>query len=311
MLAAIDAGSNTLRLLVGRVVEDKVVPEYYLRRISRLAGGFSQKEGLSVEARKRTLLALEEFAGICQRAEIEQVRAIGTAAFRQAVNGVAYCHAVRAATGLPLDIISGEQEAAYMVRGVLSALDPIPTPALIVDIGGGSTEFVLCAAKEVLWSHSLPLGVVRLTEEYPLRVARQAAIDEMLGSLASELACACQAAGLDFSLLSLVGTAGTFTTLAALDMQMTEYDWRKVNNYSLTLARMYHWQNVLLPLTPVERETLPGMEPGRGDLIVAGLEVVLSLLQATDLDTLAVSDFGILEGLLLSLQNPEDSLSFR
>ncbi len=300
MLAAIDTGSNTLRLLVGRVVEGKVLPEFYLRRISRLAGGFSKEEGLSAEAMQRTLAAFQELAKACRQAKVCQVKAVGTAAFRQAVNGEDFAREISAATQLPLEIISGEMEAEYMARGVLSALDPMPEQALIVDIGGGSTEFVLCLQQKVVWARSLPLGVVRLTEGYLLPEARQGAIEAALVELTAELVNVCKDIGINHAALTLVGTAGTITTLAALDMQMTEYDWRQVNNYSLTLSRLQKWYADLAPLSSVEREALPGMETGRGDLITSGLQILLCLMSQMKRETLTVSDFGILEGLLLS-----------
>lgn len=303
MLAAIDAGSNTLRLLVGSVTDGKVLPEFYLRRISRLAGGFTQKEGLSPEARERTLLAFQEFAKTCRQAEVKQVKAIGTAAFRQAVNGEHFAREIRGITQLPLIIISGRVEAEYMASGVLSALDPMPAHALIVDIGGGSTEFVFCSHQRVLWSRSLPLGVVRLTEEYASPLIRQRFIEDALVDLNVELSSVCRSSGLAVEDLHLVATAGTVTTLAALDMKMTKYDWQRVNNYSLPLSRLRHWQTILTPLSLSQREELPGMEAGRGDLIIPGLEIILSLMHQMSTDNLTVSDFGILEGLLLSLHN--------
>jgi len=301
MLAAIDAGSNTLRLLIGKVIAGKVVPELYLRRICRLAGDFSKEEGLSLAARERTLVAFKELAGVCQEFEVEHVRAVGTAAFRQAVNGDDFASEIRAATRIPLEVISGEIEASCMTEGVLSALDPLPSQALIIDIGGGSTEFVLCLNQKVVWSRSIPLGVVRLTEDYPSPQVRYEAIAGALSELVTELVKACNSSKVDFTALTLVGTAGTVTTLAALDLQMTDYDWRRVNNYSLSLLRLQYWQSKLAPLSPVEREALPGMEVGRGDLIVAGLEITLCLMQQMNSDCLVVSDFGILEGLLLSM----------
>ncbi len=303
MLAAIDAGSNTLRLLVGRVRSGKVLPAHYLRRICRLSGGLTKEEGLSPQARERTLFALHEFAEVCRQESVTRVRAVGTAAFRQAVNGAAFAEEVRRTTQLPLEIISGEMEAECMALGVLSALDPLPAAALIVDIGGGSTEFVLCAQQQVLWTCSLPLGVVRLVEGHPSAGSRQQAIAATLAGLQDELHVACQSAGLALEDLVLVGTAGTVTTLAALDMQMQDYDWRRVNNYCLSLARLQDWQARLMPLSPAEREALPGMEAGRGDLIIAGLEIILCLMAQTAVNALTVSDFGILEGLLLSLQS--------
>ena len=301
MLAAIDAGSNTLRLLIGRVDKGRVVPDVYLRRITRLAGDFSEAGGLAPAARERTLVAFKDFAETCRHFDVQRIRAVGTAAFRQAINGEAFAHEIREATRLPLEIISGDMEAEHMAKGVLSALDPMPVQALIVDIGGGSTEFVLCLHQKVVWSRSLPLGVVRLTEKHASPAQRQITIERALAALNHELAAVCRSTGLDPAELVVVGTAGTITTLAALDMQMNDYDWRRVNNYSLPLSRIQYWQARLEPLNPAEREALPGIEPGRGDLIIAGLEVILCLIRQVHTKNLTVSDFGILEGLLLSM----------
>jgi exopolyphosphatase/guanosine-5'-triphosphate,3'-diphosphate pyrophosphatase len=143
--------------------------------------------------------------------------------------------------------------------------------------------------------------VVHLTEAYASPVARQTEISKTLALVQAELQRACISFGADLAKLTLVGTAGTVTTLAALDMQMSEYDWRRVNNYSMPSHSLQNWYERLCPMTPLEREALPGMEPGRGDLIIAGLEIVLGIIKATHSERLVVSDFGILEGLLLSI----------
>ena len=301
LAAAIDAGSNTLRLLIGKVIDGRVVPELYQRRICRLAGNFSQQEGLSAEARERALSVFREFSLICNEAHVQRSRVVGTAAFRQAVNGENFADQVREMTGLPLEVITGEEEAFYTARGVVSALDPVPAQALIFDIGGGSTEFILCVDGRVTWSRSFSLGVVHLTEAHTSPVARQAEISKTLALVQAELQRACISSGADLAKLILVGTAGTVTTLAALDMQMSEYDWRRVNNYSISYHTLQAWYDRLCPMTPLEREALTGMEKGRGDLIIAGLEIVLGILRAMHSERLIVSDFGILEGLLLSM----------
>ena len=305
MLAAIDAGSNTLRLLIGKVQNGKVAPLLYERRICRLAGGFKDAEGLSPEAMERTLFAFQEFAEVCAKHKVKKVAAVGTAAFRQAINGEKFASKVRSTTQLPLKIISGEEEAETMTAGVLSALDLIPDNALIIDIGGGSTEFVLCAKQKVLWTRSLPLGVVRLIEGHESPEARQHFITQTLAQFNVELERACVSNNVDIGSIALVGTAGTVTTLAALDQQMTEYDWRQINNYVMPLSKIQYWRERRAPLTPLERESLPGMEAGRGDLIIAGIEVILNVMQQLSNTSLTVSDFGILEGLLLSLESSE------
>lgn len=301
MFAAVDAGSNTLRLLIGRVSDGRVLPERYLRHITRLAGGFTPEAGLSPAAMERTLAALSGFAESCADLGVRKIGAVGTAAFRMAVNGQGFAQEIQRRTGIPLEIISGEREAQLMAAGVLSALEPRPGASLIVDIGGGSTELVLVVASEVRWSVSLPLGVVRLTESLPSGEARLFALHSKLEPLGPAIAAACASSGIASGDLALVGTAGTVTTLAAVDMRMSEYDWRRVNGYRMSLQRIDALQAVLAPLSPAERESIPGMEPGRGDLIIAGIDIMRCIMNLLAIKTLTVSDFGILEGLLLAM----------
>jgi exopolyphosphatase/guanosine-5'-triphosphate,3'-diphosphate pyrophosphatase len=305
MLAAIDAGSNTLRLLIGAVDAGKVIPAHYERCICRLAGGFSVEEGLSPEAQERTLFAFRKFSEICKQHNVQKIRAVGTAAFRQAANGEKFACEVRSDTLLPLEIISGEKEAETMTDGVLSALAPTPENALIIDIGGGSTEFVLCSAGKILWSSSLPLGVVHLTEGYASPETRQQEISRVIGQLNKDLSRVCASNDVDIEAISLVGTAGTVTTLAALDQQMVTYDWQKINNYVMPFSKLSFWEERLGALDPTEREALAGMEAGRGDLIIAGIEILIGLMKTMNMTALTVSDFGILEGLLLSLESSD------
>lgn len=300
MLAAIDAGSNTLRLLIGDVVAGQVVPHAYRRRICRLAGGMSPTEGLAPAAMERTLAVFRDFAAACEAAGVSAIRAVGTAAFRQAPNGAAFAKQVRDTTGLPLTILSGDDEARYAALGILAALDPLPEQSLLVDIGGGSTEFILCRQQQVLWSTSCPIGVVRLTEGHASGPARRLALEALVEAACAELGAACAAHGIDPASLTLVGTAGTVTTLAALDMGMTDYDGARVNNYVMDRIGLADWYRRLSPLSVAEREALPGMETGRGDLIMAGLEILMTLLKTLHGHRLVVSDFGILEGLLLA-----------
>jgi len=305
VFAAIDAGSNTLRLLIGHVEDGRVIPHSYCRHITRLAGGYTDQYGLSVEAMGRTLEAFRDFASMCQAKDVSRVRAVGTAAFRLAANTTDFVEKIRSETGISLDIVTGEVEAALMTDGVLSALSPQPENALLVDIGGGSTEFVLYSGGRVCWMHSVPLGVVRLTESCASPKERLQTVNDMLDGVCHKLSLVCMDCDIDVTTLALVGTAGTVTTLAALDMQMTEYDWRRVNNYRLSFSRLKFWQNRLEPLSVAQREALPGMEEGRGDLIVAGIDIILCLMQRLQSGSLLVSDFGILEGLILSLDRHE------
>jgi exopolyphosphatase/guanosine-5'-triphosphate,3'-diphosphate pyrophosphatase len=185
-----------------------------------------------------------------------------------------------------------------------SALEPQPETSLIVDLGGGSTEFVLWHRGRTRLHRSYPLGVVRLAEDAPQPDDQLRQIASVLDSLRCTLVEEGWwpvAAGPD---CRLVGTAGTVTTLAALHLRMADYDWRRINNLELQRDTLEDLLQRLVPLSVREREALPGMEPGRGDLILPGLRVILALLEGFGRKSLTVSDFGLLEGLLLDPKSP-------
>lgn len=298
MPAAIDVGTNTVRLLVGDISDERVRPRTYRRQITRLGGGYSKEKGLAPDAMERTLLALRDFSDVLRDSGAPKVRAVGTQALRQAVNGDLFVDRVRRQTGLVLEIISGEEEAQLCAAGVLGALEPVPESCLVFDIGGGSTEFMLLRGGKIDFCRSYPLGVVRLCEGFVGEAERSQAVGQVLDALKGDL---CQADLLPEGNCPLVGTAGTVTTLAALDLEMTEYDWRRINNHSLSRSRLESLIETLKPLSVEERERLPGMEAGRGDLIQPGAELVMAILARFGMDRLTVSDFGLLEGTLLSI----------
>ncbi len=249
---------------------------------------------------ERTLEVLGEFAEILTQSPCEGLMAIATEAVRRASNGAEFVARVRSECGINLQVIPGDLEAELSRAGVLSVLEPNPEHALIFDIGGGSTEFILVSHGQTVFSRSYPLGTVMLCEHHPGEVARQAHIDRNLRALHDDLL----RAGVSYPLpvgVVPVGTAGTVTTLAALDMQMTSYDWRRVNNYQLDIIALESIHDLLVPLDVTEREALPGMEKGRGDLILPGLEIVMSILDFCSSQRLVVSDFGLLEGALLKV----------
>ena len=300
MLAAIDVGTNSVRLLLAKVGAGKIVPVRYYRKITRLGGGFTADKGLAPEAEERTLLSLREVNTILRGERISRVRVVGTAALRDALNGPEFVARVRSETGLCIEIIDGEEEARLCSRGVLAALEPCPQRCLIFDIGGGSNEFLLQTERGTLFHRSYPLGVVTLSEKFGTTESQHAKIRQIIDCFYRELADSDYLPMVRSPDVCLVGTAGTVTTLAALHLGMTKYDWRRVNNLSLdrpTLEALL-FRLEALPLN--EREDLPGMEKGRGDLIVPGLHIVLEIMSRLGKGCLTVSDFGLLEGVALT-----------
>ncbi len=297
--ASIDLGTNTVRLLIASLGGKVVEPLLVMRRITRLGGGFTREAGLSPEARQRTEEALVEFASALTRYQVTQLRAVATSAVRDAVNGVQFCNGVLARTGIKLEIIGGEEEGLLTLAGIRAGLGDPDGTLLAFDVGGGSTEYTLANGATPRFIRSLPLGVVRLTEGKQDPEAMADKIDRELEGLAVEMA----GAGIivDPSRTLLAGTAGTATTLASIDLGMTDYDYRRVNGHWLTRDRVAAILEQLQGLTPEERLAVPGMEKGREDLIIAGALVTLKTLDRFGFEGMKVSDFGLLEGVLLSV----------
>ena len=304
--AAIDVGSNTLRMLIGECRNHKIIPELYRQQITRLAGGYRDDQGLALESIERTLAVFTEYAETLQQMDVGKVRAIGTAALRRAENFQHLINLVKLRTRIELEVISGKEEARLSAAGVLSVLASVPNSALIVDIGGGSTEVIFCHQGQVLSSSSYPLGVVQLCEEMPVAQHRQAYLKDMVVKFSSDLLHT----GIPATMLEqclLVGTAGTVTTLAALHMKMREYDRQRINNHRLPLDWLEVTLEKLNSLSAAEREDLPGFETGRGDVIIPGLEMLIALGRYFKQSTILVADSGLLEGVMLDFcQNRSD-----
>lgn len=296
-VAAIDLGTNTARLLIATL---NPFHQILLKRsITRLGGGFSREAGLSPEAMQRSLAALTGFAQEMARHQVTRLRAVATSAVRDAVNGPAFCERVRQETGIELEVIDGHEEAVLTLAGVCGVLTDTDRDLAVFDIGGGSTEYTLARGDQHLFSRSLPVGVVRLTEG---KVGVAAMQDKIAREL-SEVKRQMEQAGLAerFAAAALVGTAGTATTLAAIQLKMTDYDYRKVNNFVLKQREIEEIHRTLLPLSPKERLEVQGLEPGREDLIIAGTLVVLETMRVFGFTELTVSDSGLLEGLILGV----------
>ena len=297
-IAAIDFGTNTARLLIADLFDDGQFEQVALKRtIVRLGGGFSRENGLAADAMQRARTCLHQFAETIRQHGADTVRAVATSAVRDAVNGPAFVEQMALETGIRLGVIDGLTEGRVTLTGVLAGLDQQPEQVLMFDVGGGSTEYTVARGACPLFVHSLPLGVVRLTEGKPDPAAMADKIGRELDSLQQQME---QAQIVLCPHTLLVGTAGTATTLAAISQEMTAYDYRKVNNCLLEQREIQRIYNLLLPLSPHQRLSIAGLEKGREDLIIAGSLITLLTLQRFGFSSMKVSDYGLLEGLVLS-----------
>ncbi len=297
MYAAIDIGSNTLRMLLGERREGGLLPFHYYREITRLAGNFSPQTGLDTAAMQRTLVTLTSFRKNIDALGITQVRAVGTAALRKAKNRQLFIDTVFAATDLQIEVITGEEEAELTTLGVLSVIEPLPEAVIVIDIGGGSTELICVVNGQLRLQTSYPLGVVNLCEEYSSDQQRQQQIDAVFIQFGESL----MEHGLGGKKYQLVGTAGTITTLAAIHLRLEKYNSSLINNHSISVSWLKELQAELESISVQEREARVGMEKGRGDLILPGLQILLSLMRQFQFPHVRVSDSGLLEGVMLRL----------
>lgn len=302
-IAAIDLGTNSARLLIADLLPDGSFRQVLLdRTIVRLGGNFSRETGLSVEAMQRTVSCLKRFAGLIDANQVSTVRAVATSAVRDAVNGKELVRQVALETGLKLHVIDGQQEARLSLAGVFTGLDQQPEQLLLFDVGGGSTEYTVARGACPVFTSSLPLGVVRLTEGKPDIASIQDKINRELTSLQQQLQQADISVDPD---AVLVGTAGTATTLAAISLQMSEYDYRLINNQQLSRQEVERIYQLLLPLTPSQRLQVVGLEKGREDLIIAGCLITMMTMDWFGFNSLKVCDYSLLEGLIVSPPSPQ------
>jgi exopolyphosphatase/guanosine-5'-triphosphate,3'-diphosphate pyrophosphatase len=301
-LATIDLGSNTVRYLLveldgargWRVVDQG-------QRVTRVGEGLTQTGQLGEAPMARTAAAVVEYAERARGLGAAEVRIVATSAVREAANGREFAARLERAAGAGVRIVAGEDEARLTVRGVLAGLSDLAAPVLVFDVGGGSTEFVRWRDGLVA-ATSLRLGVVPLAERYPFPGAvdwprYRAMSGEIAGRLARELAPPIAGAPVG----TLVGTAGTVTTLAALDLGLTTYDAARVQGHRLSRAAIDAQLRRLGALTVEGRAALPCLEPGRADLIVPGIAIVTATLDRLGVDALVVSDWSLREGIVAEL----------
>jgi exopolyphosphatase/guanosine-5'-triphosphate,3'-diphosphate pyrophosphatase len=298
-LATIDLGTNTVRLLVAETTAAGAwTVMHHEQRVTRLGEGLWPDRVLRETPMARTAHTVAAYVARARALGASAVRIVATSAVREATNGRAYADALEQRTGARVEIVSGEDEARLTIRGVVDSL-PIAGTVVVFDIGGGSTEYILACGRDVIAAVSLHLGVVRLTERHPFpeRVdpARyQTMEDEVAAQLLHELPPAIAGARLDH----LVGTAGTATTLAALDLELTTYDAARVHGHTLHRETVRAQLARLGALSVRERAEVPGLEPGRADLIVPGIAIVLATLRVLSTPALVVSDAGLREGMM-------------
>jgi exopolyphosphatase/guanosine-5'-triphosphate,3'-diphosphate pyrophosphatase len=291
-LATVDIGTNTTLLLIAEGTgagDVKVLCER--AEITRLGRGIGGDGRLGAEGIGKTLAACREY-GRLAREHGATMAVVGTEALRRAPNAGEFLKPAAEALGAPVEVIDGEREAALSYQATAASFPHAARGAMVViDIGGGSTEII---RPDVNFRRSLPMGSVRLTERH---VHHDPAQDGEVDAIVAEVRQHLQGVPLAGA-ATLVGVAGTVTSLAAMALSMASYDPALVHGYELSRTTLEDQVSNLRRSTQVQREQMVGLDPRRADVIMAGAAILLEILRATGLPHLVVSDRGIRWGLL-------------
>jgi exopolyphosphatase/guanosine-5'-triphosphate,3'-diphosphate pyrophosphatase len=297
LLAAIDIGTNTIRMLVAKREGGRLRPVARARRLTGMGKELRATGRIGETEFRESLSALKEFRQRMDASGVERYRACGTAGLREAANRPAFIEAARTA-GIEIEVITAEEEARRTWQGLHGRLRDGGT-SVAMDIGGGSTEFIVGAARAE--SVSLPIGVVVSLGLLPVSDPPESwQIRNMRYYFSERISSGTSVWG-KRRFRRMIGTAGTFTTLAALDRRMTVYRPERIDGYAMSLDRLKHWEVRLAKLTEAERLRLPGMERGRERYIVPGACQAVAAMERFRIKELIVSDAGLLEGILLGI----------
>jgi exopolyphosphatase/guanosine-5'-triphosphate,3'-diphosphate pyrophosphatase len=285
-VAVIDIGTNSTRLLIADVENQSGVRALHTALVTtRLGEGIGQARLLS-PAIDRTLAAVEDYLTIISRWQVERIIAVATSAVRDAVNREDFLTVAHRRTGLQVKILSGEEEAGYSYRGVLSGLAVNRRRTVVMDLGGGSTEFTWLRGGRIC-CRSVGVGAVRVTEG--------SFSDDWILSL---LSCVLDEVR-EVSPMILIGVGGTVTTIAAMAMSLKVYDPVMIHGFTLTAGQVEDVLALLMTTPLEERRRLPGVQPEPADIIVAGVRIVQLVMQNLGLTDLKVSEADIMYGLTL------------
>ena len=299
-VAAIDCGTNSIRLLIADIDGNNFREIVRDMEIVRLGQGVDQTGQFHPDAIARTLAAVDKFAVEIAKRGVEKIRFCATSATRDATNRHLFVDGVRERLGIELEVISGDEEAALSFAGAIKDLDPSNGPFLVVDIGGGSTEFVFGTAT-VEAARSVNIGCVRMSERH---FASDPATPEQIEAARTDIQAAIAQAAAVVPITkakTLVAVAGTATTVAAAALELPEYDRYAIHLSRISAQQTHDAATMFATKTREQRISLGYMHPGRVDVIAAGSLVLSEIMKATGATEFVASESDILDGMAFSL----------
>lgn len=299
-VASIDIGTNTILLLIAKVEEGKVNPLFEIETVARLGEGVQKNGILLKEAMDRSLQTLAQYLKWCQELEVQKVFTAGTSALREAKNSEDFLNLVKEKLDLPIEVISGEEEAQLSFLAVAKDLGELKEPILVVDVGGGSTEFILGKGDQISQWISLPLGSVRFTEEFlrsdPVQEEEWEKMERKIQGYLVNIPHSQEP-------ISMVAVGGTATTLASVEQGLEDFIAEKIHHFVLGKEALKNQLLLYRSKTIDERRKIPGLPIARADVILAGGAILYLAMEELKCPSVLISCHGVRYGLLYKKLN--------
>ena len=296
-IGTIDIGTNSMRLLIADYNNGKIENRKKYVNTTRIGQGVDKEGYISEEALQRNINALEEFANICKVEECQAIYCMGTSALRDSKNGNIFVDRAKQKTNINVEIISGNEESNLGFMGVLEGLDT-DEQILVIDIGGGSTEFIVGDIEGIKFAKSENVGALRMTEKF---LAKDP-IDTNEFSNMSKFIYGEIKDTIDYikskQIKKIVGIGGTITSLSAMNQELEVYSMEKIHNSEVSIKNIKDILQNLKQMTLNDKKTLKGLQPKRADIITAGVEILNIIMENLEIEKIIVSEYDNLEGLM-------------
>lgn len=308
---AIDIGTNSMRLLLSEIENGKFIKREKLVNTTRLGQGIDKDGCISEEAFQKNISALSEFKNKCDDYGCEKVFCIGTAALRNAGNSEEFRIRAKKETGVDIDIIPGEKEATLGYVGVVGGIDIGNKRTLIIDIGGGSTEFIIGDKTKIYYRKSLNIGALVMTERFVTSMPECDAEYKNLSSYINEevvrvirkIDSFLPTDGKGKKNIKLIGIGGTITSVSAINQKLEVYSMEKIHSSYVTKEELESQIKEIRKMTLEERRTIKGLQPKRAEIILSGELILKSIFDNLSAGNIQISEYDNLEGIILEEVN--------
>lgn len=296
-IGAIDIGTNSMRLLIAEYKDGKLVNRKKYINTTRIGQEVDKQGYIKDCAIKRNIKALVEFSNICKEEYCNKIYCIGTSALRDSKNKDTFIELAKDKAGIDVEIISGEKESNLGFLGVLEGVEK-EEDILVIDIGGGSTEFIIGNKGGIIFSKSENVGALRVTEKF---LHQDPINDEEFNSMCNfiydKLKDTLEYIKKD-GIKKVVGIGGTITSLSAINQELEVYSMEKIHNSKISLSELELILQNLKKMTLNDKKSLKGLQPKRADIITAGVEILYTIMKNIEINEIIVSEYDNLEGLM-------------